>query len=103
MALKKEDLQAIGDLMDSKIEPLTKRMDGFDKRMDRFEEVVQTVHESQILIESKIDTIGLQLEYLVADAQANKERDKRVETLERRVEQHDTRIFKLEHRPAVGE
>ena len=98
-----DNLDSRMDSLDSRMDSFDCRMDGFDKRMDRFEEVIETTHDSQLVAEGKFTDINLQLEYLVANAQADKEREKRVATLERKAEQHDTRLFKLEHRPAVGE
>jgi chaperonin cofactor prefoldin len=108
MALTKEDLHAIGELMDSKIEPLSKRMDGFDKRMDgfdkrmdRLDETVQSVLESQIIIEDKVSNMSTQIEYLITLSDKTNNNEKRIDTLEDITNKHDTRIFKLENKKAV--
>ena len=116
MSLTKEDLQAIGELMDSKIEPLSKRMDGFDKqiemvvrkeieplseRMDRLEETVQSVHESQIETEAKLSDINKQLEYLIDNSKKTNDNEKRITTLEDITNKLDTRVFILEKKKAV--
>ncbi len=45
MALTKEDLLAIGELMDTKLVPINRRLDGIDARLDRIEEDIEQIKE----------------------------------------------------------
>ena len=45
MALTKEDLQAIGALMDSKLEPINTRLDKVDSRLDKVDSQLDIIQE----------------------------------------------------------
>ena len=104
MSLTKGDLQAIGELMDSKLEPLNKRIDGLDKRVGKLEDTIESVRDSQLLIENKfLPKIQVALDGIMSLVEKDKEQDKRIDGLELKTEKHDTKIFKLENKLAVGE
>jgi len=45
LALTKEDLQAIGALMDSKLEPINTRLDKVDSRLDKVDSQLDIIQE----------------------------------------------------------
>ena len=59
-----EDLKAIGDLMDQKLEPIIqrldgvdKRLDGVDKRLDGIEERLDRLEESSEEVRSSVNSL----------------------------------------------
>lgn len=90
MALTKEDLQAIGALMDSKLEPI-------NNRLEALEESQQAIRTSQLRVElEQYPRIASALDGVVGGIEKNKEQDERIVILERKADNHDTRIYALE-------
>ena len=84
MALTKEDLQAIGALVDSKLKPIREEM--------------QVIRTSQLKVElEQYPRIGAALDGVVGGIEKNAEQDKRIFVLENKVEHHDNRIIALEY------
>ena len=83
MALTKEDLQAIGTLMDGKLsgalEPINNRLDKMDARFDKvdarldtLEGKVEVVRQYQLKVDARLDTLEERVE-VVRQSQLNVE------------------------------
>jgi len=57
LALTKEDLQAIGALMDSKLEPINTRLDKVDSRLDKVDSRLDKVDSQLDIIQEDLETI----------------------------------------------
>ena len=83
MALTHEDLQAIGALMDSKLEPIREEM--------------QSIRNSQLKVElEQYPRITAALDGVVGGIEKDKEQDERIVALERKADNYDTRIYAIE-------
>jgi len=90
MALTKEDLQAIGDLIDGKLAPM--RADIVELRDN-----LDAIRNSVVIIElEQLPRIAAALEGVMISTEKNAIQDKRISVLENTVEDHDDRIFVLE-------
>jgi len=58
MALLKEDLQAISNLLDIKLQPINNRLDGIDNRLDKLESEVSALKVGQQAISQEIRHIS---------------------------------------------
>jgi len=125
MALTKEDLQAIGELMDAKLEPINKRLDGMDarlggmdarfdgmdKRLTSLEDTMAAVinsqkdiresqnitRDSQLRVElEQFPRIAAALDGNKSNADKNREQDRRIAGIESVIDDHSIRIFALE-------
>ena len=105
MALTKEDLQAFGALMDSKLEPINSRLDKMDSRfdnvetrLDTLEEKVEVVRLSQLNVElTELPRIAVALDGYSLARDKNEQQDERIVFLEKKTDSHDMRLFSLEH------
>lgn len=93
MALAKEDLQAIQALL----EPIQAGQEKLSTRLDRLEESLQIVRNSQMKVElEQYPRIAAALDGVVGAAQRDEAQDKRIEYLEKKTDIHDTRLYSLE-------
>lgn len=74
MALTNEDLMAISDLMDEKLDPINGRLDGVDKRLDRMDKRIDGLDRRLTVIEVKQDRTAEKLDDLQVDVK-NTERN----------------------------
>ena len=103
MALTKGDLQAIGALMDTKLEPINTRLDKMDSRLDKvdarldtLEEKVEVVRQSQLNIEqTELPRIAAALDGYSLARDKNKQQDERIVFLEKKTDNHDIACFLL--------
>ena len=94
---KVDKLDAKVDKLDARVDKLDARADKLESRMDRLEEIVQSVHESQLIAENVwYPKISLALEGLSLNEVKNRERDRRIDALEDLAENHGSRILVLE-------
>ena len=108
MALTKEDLQAIGALMDSKLsgalEPINNRLDKMDARLDKMdtrldvlEEKVEVLRQSQLNVELiELPRIAAAMDGYSVARDKNEQQDERIAFLERKADSHDMRLGALE-------
>ena len=115
MALTKEDLQAIGELMDDKLEkslkPINTRLDkleqgqkALEQGQKHLEESVENVKESLQVVRKSQMTVELELTPKIKAAfdgftnakEKNEQQDGRIAYLEQKTDNHDIRIFALE-------
>lgn len=54
MALTYEDLQAISDLMDNKLQPINGRLDKIENRLDKVESEVSSVKANQLEMRKEV-------------------------------------------------
>lgn len=57
MALTKEDLQAIAQIMDERIEPINKRLDSIDERLDGIDERLDVIEEDVRILKGATNEI----------------------------------------------
>ena len=101
MALTKEDLQAISELLS----PINARLDGMDKRFDNMDKQLAEIREehevirsSQLLVELvEFPRIAAALEGASSALSKNKEQDADIDMLKSTAENHEIRIWGLEH------
>lgn len=127
MSLTKEDLKAIENLMDNKLEPiktdlgqintrlgnvedrigsleirfdeLAGNFSRFEVRLENLEDRVQSVKDSQTTVELVwFPRINAALEQGQNERDKNKEQDERITYLEKKADIHDTRLFGLENK-----
>ncbi len=91
MILTKEDLLAIGQLIDEKLKPVEERLDRLEARMDRIEERMDRLEASVERLEARVERLEASVERLEA----------RMDSLETRVDRLEARMDSLEER--VGE
>ena len=97
MSLTKKDLQAIGNLFDERFDKVDSRLDKVDSRLDALERNQEITIRSLLVIENEyIPKINVTLEGLVGAIEKNTEQDKRIKSLETKVENHDVRINAME-------
>lgn len=94
MALTKEDLQAIGALMDTKLEPINKRLDGMATKEDLqlvrgdIADLYQNHEKHMALINEGLGHLNERYDHL--------------DKVEQTVDKHDHRIFALEQKVSNG-
>ena len=94
MALAKEDLQAIRDLMREEIRAETVPI---NKRLNDVEESQRVIRDSQLRVElEQFPRISAALDGVAGNNDKNMEQDRRISSLESRSEEHDKMIFALE-------
>lgn len=59
MALTKEDLAAIGELMDAKLEPVTKRLDAMQEDITEIKEHAEITRSATNSLVEWADTVGV--------------------------------------------
>ena len=114
MALTKEDLQSIGELMDGKLEPINVRLDKVDSRLDKVDSRLDKADTRFDAIEARLDTmqddisslkadmvyhnhtIEPQLKLIMEGIQGMHDHYRRIDIVEARQEDHGQRIFALE-------
>ncbi|MCL2580485.1 MAG: hypothetical protein FWE32_10730 [Oscillospiraceae bacterium] len=64
MSLTKEDLQAIGQLMDTKLDPINKRLDGMDKRLDGMDKRLDGMDKRLDGMDKRLDGVDKRLNKL---------------------------------------
>ena len=104
MALTKEDLQAIGTLMDSKLEPIKADIAGLKADVEelkaghqRLEESQQVIRRSQLAFELEhLPKIGLALDGVIGGVQRDMLQEDRIAYLEKKTGIHDVRLYTLE-------
>lgn len=57
MSLTAEDLQAISDLMDKKLEPVNNRLDRMECRLDNMENKLEHIEERIEVIEENVEVV----------------------------------------------
>jgi hypothetical protein len=63
MSLTNEDLLALSNMMDQKLQPINDRLDDMDKRLDKIESEVLVLKKETRVIKDKVsDTYNLALE-----------------------------------------
>ncbi len=62
MALTKEDLKAIAQIMDEKVEPINRRLDGIDERLDGIDERLDGIDERLNRVDERLDGIDERLD-----------------------------------------
>ena len=65
MALTNEDLKAIAELMDQKLEPINNRLDQMDNRLDKMDNRLDLIELKQDRTSKKLD--DLQLDVKIAE------------------------------------
>ena len=65
MALTNEDIKAISDLMDRKLEPINQRLDQMDNRLDKMDNRLDLIELKQDRTSKKLD--DLQLDVKIAE------------------------------------
>ncbi|MCL1829344.1 MAG: hypothetical protein FWG32_07610, partial [Oscillospiraceae bacterium] len=94
MALAKEDLQAIRDLMREEIRAETVPI---NKRLNDVEESQRVIRDSQLRVElEQFPKINAALDGAAGNYDKNVEQDRRISSLEGKTEDHDKMIFALE-------
>ena len=58
MSLTTEDLQAISDLMDKKLEPINNRLDKMDERLDNIENRLEVIEEDVEIIKGASEEVS---------------------------------------------
>ena len=100
MALTKEDLQSIGELMDGKLEPINVRLDKVDARLDKVEARLDTMQDDIGSLKADMayhnHTIEPQLKLIMEGIQGMHDHYRRIDIVEARQEDHGQRIFALE-------
>ena len=115
MALTKDDIQAIGALLDSKLdsklEPISKRLNSLEENQQTMQNSIQKLEENQLKLEENQQTmqnsllrieleqyprIAAALDGVIAGIDRNKEQDSRILALEQKVDNCDTRIYLVE-------
>ena len=76
MALTKEDLKALSDLLDERLdkrlEPMEKKLDKIESRLDTIENRLDTIENRLDTIESRLDKVESRLDRLETDVAAVK-------------------------------
>lgn len=96
MALTKEDLQAIAELMDTKLEPINKRLDTLETEMSKgFEKVHGDIGNLYENSDKNMKLINEGLGHL-------NERYAQLDKVEKTVDDHDNRIYAIEQKIVNG-
>ena len=122
MALTKDDIQAIGALLDSKLdsklEPISKRLNSLEENQQTMQNSIQKLEENQLKLEKnqlkleenqqtmqnsllrieleQYPRIAAALDGVIAGIDRNKEQDSRILALEQKVDNCDTRLYLVE-------
>ena len=98
MALTKEDLQAIRELMREENAPIKADIAGLKANVTELEEGMQTVKTALVRIEiEQFPRITAALDGIVGGIEKNVEQDRRISFLENKVENYGNRIKTLEY------
>lgn len=62
MALTNEDLQAISNLMDNKLQPINGRLDKMDNRLDKLESEISSVKANQLEMRKEVKEVKSKLD-----------------------------------------
>ena len=62
MALTYEDLQAISNLMDNKLQPISGRLDKMDVRLDKLESEVSSIKANQLELRKDVKEVKNKLD-----------------------------------------
>jgi len=100
--MDKETLQAISDMMDSKLslalEPIRTDIAALKQGQAELKESLQLVRISQLKVElEQYPRIAAALDGVVAGIEKNEAQDDRILTLENKTENHNNRIVALEY------
>ena len=88
MVLTKEDLQALGGLIDEKLEPIHSRLDTIDSRLDKVESRLDTVDSRLDTMDSRLDAMDSRLDTM----------DSRFDAMDSRLDAMDSRLDKVDSR-----
>jgi hypothetical protein len=97
MALTKEDLQAIRDMMKIELEPINRRLDGMQDNIATLKEGQEVIRKSQLRVENEeLPKIGAAIDGFYTNKDRSDQLEERILFLEKKADIHDTRLFVLE-------
>ena len=101
MALTKDDLQAIGTLLEpikDRLDSVEAQQDRMEARQDRMEESLEVVKKSQFNVETVMfPKLMAAVAGITAGIEKNEDQDTRILEVEEKVENHGLRIAALEY------
>ncbi|MDO4323127.1 MAG: hypothetical protein Q4C61_11415 [Lachnospiraceae bacterium] len=102
MALSTQDLQAISEIMDIKIQPINERLDKMDERIDQIDGRIDQMDVRLDKMDERLDNIefavsrnyDLTLEFYASQKEFNNEFREHLHKIDGRLEMHDNQIAK---------